>query len=234
MTNSRTGRSQGLLILIFAATVFIILNRVPFGHYIQWPFVIITTFIHEMGHGLTAILTGGNLIQIEVYQNASGLAQIQSITGWRQAAIAAGGLLAPSLAGGVFIIAGKSPRASSRVFLMFSVFLIICCALWVRSTFGLLVLLPTGLLFLILSIKGSIALQHFIIQFMGVHMLVDTFTRTMNYIFSSTAHVAGQSRHSDTATIAQHLVGGHLLWACIIAIFAVWVFYFSLRKTYLK
>jgi len=76
-----------------------------------------------MGHGLTAIFTGGSLVQIEVYQNASGLARIQTIGGWRQAAIAAGGLLAPSIAGGVFIISGKSQKASSRVFLAFGVFI---------------------------------------------------------------------------------------------------------------
>jgi len=234
MTKSRTGRSNGLLILIFAAVIFLILNRLPFGHYIQWPFIIITTFIHEMGHGLSAIITGGKLVQIELYQNGSGIARIQTIAGWRQAVIAAGGLLAPSIAGGLFIIAGKSRQASSRVFLVFSVFVLTCCALWVRSVFGLLILVPTGILFLLLSTKGSARLQHFVIQFMGVHMLVDTFTRTMSYLFSKTAYVAGQDRHSDTATIAQHFIGGHLLWACIIAGFSIWIFYFSLRRTYLK
>jgi len=233
MNNSRNGRSYGLLSLIFAAVIFLVLNHIPFGRTLQWPFVIITTFIHEMGHGLTAIFTGGSLVQIEVYQNASGLARIQTIGGWRQAAIAAGGLLAPSIAGGVFIISGKSQKASSRVFLAFGVFIFVCCILWVRSVFGLLILLPTALLFLLLSKKGNTAWQHFLIQFMGVHMLVDTFTRTLRYLFSTTATVAGQDRHSDTATIAQHLIGGHLLWACIIALLAISILYFSLRKAYL-
>ncbi len=234
MKNSKTGRFQGLVTLIFAATVFFILYQIPFGHYIQWPFVIITTFVHEMGHGLTAILTGGNLLRIEVYQNSSGLAFIQGQPGWRQAAVAAGGLLAPSIVGGLFIIAGKSRKASSFTFLLFSIFILICCALWVRSIFGLLILLPTGLLFLFLSKKGSTRLQHFIIQFIGVHMLVDTFTRTMRYLFSSSAFVAGQKRHSDSEMVAQHLFGSHLMWACIIAALAVLIFYFSLRRAYLK
>ncbi|MFT6409114.1 MAG: hypothetical protein ACJAQ6_002539 [Arenicella sp.] len=109
--------------------------------------------------------------------------------------IAAGGLLAPPI-----IAAGKSKRVSSRVFLLF---ILICCILRVRSAFGLLILLPTGVLFLMLSRQASALLQHFISQFIVVHMLVDTFTRTVSYLFSSNAMVAGQIRHSDTAIIAQ-------------------------------
>jgi hypothetical protein len=234
MTTAQTGRSRGLLLLVLAVVIFFVLNIVPFGYFIQWPFVIITTFVHEMGHGLMAILTGGNLIQIEIYQNASGLAKTQAVAGWRQAAIAAAGLLAPSILGGAFIIAGKSRQISSRVFLLFSLFILISCVLWVRSTFGLLVLLPTGALFLWISQKGSTALQHFMIQFLGVHMLVDTLTRTMSYLFSSSALVGGQSRHSDSAAVAQQLIGGHLFWACMIALLSIWIFYYSLRKTYLR
>ena len=234
MTTAQTEHSRSLLILVLAAVTFFVLNMLPFGRLIQWPFVIITTFVHEMGHGLMAILTGGKLVQIEIYQNASGLAKTQTIAGWRQAAIAAAGLLAPSVIGGAFIIAGKSKQISSRVFLVFSLFILISCVLWVRSAFGLLILLPTGALFLWLSQKGSASLQHFIIQFLGVHMLVDTLTRTMSYLFSSSAMVGGQSRHSDTAAIAQQLIGGHLLWASIIAVLSVWIFYYSLRKTYLS
>ena len=151
MTKAHTTRSQGALILVLAAIVFVILNRVPFGLYVQWPFVIITTFVHEMGHGLAAMMTGDNLLQIEIYKNASGLARIETVAGWRQAMIAAGGLLAPALIGGSFIIAGRSKKTSSQFFLLFSLSILICCVLWVRSIFGLLILMPTGTLFLWLS-----------------------------------------------------------------------------------
>ena len=231
---AKKGHTFGLLSLIFAAIIFLALNLVPFGGLIQWPFSIITTFVHEMGHGLAAIFTGGTLTQIEIYSNGSGLARVQTISGWRQAVIAAGGLLAPSLIGSLFIIAGKNQQISSRVFLVFALFLFICCVFWIRSLFGLLILLPTAIVFLLLSRRGNIGWQHFLIQFMGVHMLVDTFTRTMSYLFKTSVQVAGQERHSDTATIAQHLIGGHLLWACIIAFLSILIFYLSLTKTYFR
>ncbi len=226
--------SHGLLVLIFAALLFLLLSRIPYGHFIQWPFVIVTTFVHEMGHGIAAILSGGKLLNIELYQNASGLARTQTIPGWRQAFIAGGGLVAPAVLGGMFIVAGKSRTASSRVLLIFSLFILLSCVLWLRSGFGLIIMLPMGAGLLLIARKGSAMLQHFVIQFIGVHMLVDTFTRTLRYLFSSSVNVGGAQRHSDSAVIAQHLIGGQFFWACAIAILCLAIFYWSLRHSYLK
>lgn len=223
-----------LLLLLIAAIVFLLLSRIPFGNYIQWPFVIITTFIHEMGHGLTAIIVGGELLKVEIYQNASGVAWTRTIGGWRQAAVAAGGLLAPSIAGAIFIMVGRNAKKSAITFLSLSLFILLCCALWIRSSFGLSILIPVGVLFLVLSQKSSQGFQQFLIQFMGVHMLVDTFTRTLNYVFSSSASVGGEIRHSDTSTIAQHLIGGHFFWACTIALISIAILVIALRNSYLK
>ena len=230
----KNSSSRAMSLLLLAAVVFFVLSRIPYGNLIQWPFVIITTFIHEMGHGLTAILVGGNLLKIEVFQNGSGLATIQAVSGWRTAATAAGGLLAPSIVGGLFIAAGRSHRAASFMFIFLSLFMLVCCAIWLRSIFGLAVIIPMGLLFLWLSRKHESGIDQFLIQFIGVHMLVDTFTRTIPYIFSSNADVSGEVRHSDSTIIAEHLLGGHYFWACIVAALALLIFVISLRFTYRK
>ncbi len=230
----QNNNSRAFALLLFAALVFFVLSRVPYGNYIQWPFVIITTFIHEMGHGLAALALGGDLIKVELFQNGSGLATTRIVPGWRQAGTAAGGLLAPSIAGGIFIVAGRTHRAASLVFIALSLFILISCVLWVRSVFGLAVLIPTGLIFLWLARKRETGIDQFLIQFMGVHMLVDTFTRTIPYIFSRTASAGNFQGHSDSSNIAEHLIGGHLLWACIVASTALAIFALSLRHTYLK
>lgn len=234
MNSLKKNNQRALLLLILAAIFFLLLSKVPLGHYIQWPFVIITTLIHEMGHGLTAILVGGDLLKVEIHHNASGVAWTRTIPGWRQAAVAAGGLLAPSLAGALFITAGRSTKHSSNTFLGLSIFILLSCALWIRSSFGLLLLVPVGFLFFFLSQKSHQGLQQFFIQFMGVHMVVDTFTRTLNYLFSSSASVGGEIRHSDTSVIAQHLMGNHLLWASVIALVSMGILIMALRQSYLK
>lgn len=234
MRSVKHNRGNALFLLVSAALVFMLLSRVPFGNFIQWPFVIITTFIHEMGHGLTAIAVGGSLDKVEIYYNGSGLAFINTVRGWPYAASAAGGLMAPSIVGSIFIMVGRNTRDSAVTFLCLSLFILICCALWVRSSFGLIILVSIGLIFLALSRKSSHGFQQFLVQFMGVHMLVDTFTRTLGYLFTRSVDVAGEMRHSDSSIVAENLIGGHLLWASIISILSVGILFISLRKSYFK
>ena len=44
--------------LILAVIVVLALPALPFGNYLTYPFVILTTWFHEMGHGLTAMALG--------------------------------------------------------------------------------------------------------------------------------------------------------------------------------
>lgn len=235
MPTQTRNRSTAISLLILAAVVFYVLTLIPYGRWVQWPFVILTTFIHEMGHGLTGLLVGGSFIKIELFSNASGVAYT-STNGddWRQAAVAAGGLLAPSVFGGLLIFAGRSARASSHAFLALSIVIIVSCAVWVRSLFGLSIMLPMGLIFLWLSRKSSQGVHHFLIQFIGVHMLVDTLTRTMRYLFKSSASVNGSVGHSDTGSIAANLGGPYWFWGALIALIAVSIFFISIRRAYYK
>ena len=41
--------------LILAGFIVLALPALPFGNYLVYPFTILTTWFHEMGHGLTAL-----------------------------------------------------------------------------------------------------------------------------------------------------------------------------------
>ena len=235
MTNRSPARRRAASLLLFAGLVFFVLSLFPLGQIIQWPFVILTTFIHELGHGLTAILVGGKFVQMELYADAAGLALMKLPAGdWRSALVSAGGLLAPSVFGGVLIVAGRSATSSSRVFLTLSMVILLSCVFWIRTVFGLAVMGGMGLAFLWLARKRSPGMHQFLIQFIGVHMLVDTVTRTFAYLFSSGVTVNGAVRHSDSSAIAHAVGGNHLVWGLLIAIIALSIFYYSLRRVYLR
>ncbi|MCP4440752.1 MAG: hypothetical protein GY810_17530 [Aureispira sp.] len=115
--DQQQGKAFGLLVLAGLVTFF--LPIIPFGNYILWPFVILTTYIHEMGHGLMAILLGGSFLKLEIYSNAAGVAWHSGVGGGiPRALVAAAGLVGPSIAGGLFILAGRTTKGSSRAFLL--------------------------------------------------------------------------------------------------------------------
>ncbi|XDE62872.1 M50 family metallopeptidase [Arthrospira platensis BEA 1257B] len=64
----------GVLGLVVAAIATIILWQFYWGNYVLYPFSILATWFHEMGHGLTAILLGGNFHKLLLFPNGSGLA----------------------------------------------------------------------------------------------------------------------------------------------------------------
>ena len=69
-----TGRLVGLL-FVFALTWF------AWDTPVVYPVRILVTFLHECGHGLAGILTGGSIDKITVEANGSGLCYVRG--GWR-------------------------------------------------------------------------------------------------------------------------------------------------------
>src|SRR5204863_9996218 len=90
-------------ILIAAGVYFVVSAWVPFGSTLLYPLTLFTTWVHEMGHGLTALVCGGWFVELEIHADAGGLARAGAATGWPDALVAAGGLLAPPLLGTVIL-----------------------------------------------------------------------------------------------------------------------------------
>ena len=53
----------------------ILLWQTYWGSLLLYPFTILATWFHEMGHGLAAILAGGRFEQLAIYADGSGVAQ---------------------------------------------------------------------------------------------------------------------------------------------------------------
>src|SRR3954468_22913468 len=97
-------------ILVAAALVYIVGAYVPFGHEALYPLTLFTTWVHEMGHGLTALVLGGRFTELQIFRNASGWAAAHAGAGWGDALVAAGGLLAPPITGAIMIATVHGPR----------------------------------------------------------------------------------------------------------------------------
>lgn len=59
---------------IATAVVYALIWHTYYGYYILYPFTILGTWFHEMGHGIMSILVGGRFNYLEIFPNGSGLA----------------------------------------------------------------------------------------------------------------------------------------------------------------
>jgi len=63
----------------------------------------LSTWAHELGHGLGAIFTGGKFVDLIVMPNFSGLARTQTVNPFQRSMVILVGLLGPSLLGVLMI-----------------------------------------------------------------------------------------------------------------------------------
>ncbi len=222
---------MGLTWLIAAAIATILLWQVPGGNYILYPFTILATWFHEMGHGLAALLLGGQFEQLQIFPNGSGVAFHRGalfLGPIGQAFVAAAGPMGPPIAGAILILASRSFKVASLSLKILGSFLILSTLIWVRSLFGLIAIPLLGLIILGIALKAPRWVQGFTVQFLGVQACVSTYLQ-LDYLFSASA---GPGLHSDSAQIQQQLFLPYWFWGGLMAIASLVILVQSLRIAY--
>ncbi|MDJ0732787.1 MAG: M50 family metallopeptidase [Nostocaceae cyanobacterium] len=222
---------MGITWLMVAAIVTILLWQVPAGDYILYPFTILATWFHEMGHGLAALILGGNFQQLKIFANGSGQAFYSGslfLGPIGRAIVAAAGPMGPPIAGAALIVASRSFKATSLILKILGGFLLLSTLIWVRSPFGMVAIPIIGLIILGISLKTPKWMQEFTIQFLGVQACVSTYHQ-LNYLFS---YSAGSLGLSDTAQMQKQLFLPYWFWGGLMAIASLVILVQSLRIAY--
>ncbi len=218
--------------LAVAAAVVILLPKLPLGNYIIYPFMILTTWFHEMGHGLTAILVGMEFDQLVIFPNGSGYALTYSdpdTSGFTHALVSAGGPLGPAIAGALMILASTKENTRRLALTALGGFILISTAIWVRSIIGWAVLIPMGFAILFIAQKGSENVSRFAVQFLGVHAAISMFGQ-WDYLFTEGFVGAAGHQVSDTGAMEGYLLLPHWFWAGSIIVIGTLIIGWSLWR----
>lgn len=100
---------QTLTLIGLAGLTAFLLAVVPLIGLINYPFRLLLTMVHELGHGLAALVTGGEFIRFVIFPNGAGLAYTAG--GWRFVVIPAG-YLGVAIFGAALILLGRNHRWS--------------------------------------------------------------------------------------------------------------------------
>lgn len=217
------GQAEQVGRLVLAVALVLFLPALPFGNYLIYPFVILTTWFHEMGHGLTALILGQGFDQLMIYADGSGEAYYNASSDTSSlisALIAAGGPLGPVLAGAGLIIASAHPHAWRPTLWAVTIAILASTIIFVRSPVGYAVLPIVGAALGLAAWKAPLGLARFILQFLGMlgamSMLAD-----FNYLFTEEVAMGGKPTLSDTGAIEQALFLPHWVWASLILLISV-------------
>jgi hypothetical protein len=212
--------------LLLAGFIVVMLPALPLGNFLIYPFVILTTWFHEMGHGLSALATGQEFRQLMIFASGSGVAESR-IAGdaapWVQAAIAAGGPLAPCIVGALLILASAHQRLWRPMLWLMTGAIFASVIIWVRSPVGYAVLPLVAALLALIAWRAGPAFTRFALQFLGI-LAAMSMLRDFRYLFTENAVIEGRAVLSDTGQIAAVTGLPHWLWAgAILLVSAVMV-----------
>lgn len=219
-TKATSGVNPRTAILIAAGVYFVVSAWVPLGSTILYPLTLFTTWVHEMGHGLTALVCGGSFLELEIHANAGGLARAGAADGWPDALVAAGGLLAPPFLGAVILATVHGPRRARWFLGGLALAIAASLILYVRSGVGIIAMSAVAVLLGYVASRGfreKPERRVWFAQFLAVILAVDTLTRMVSYAFKRKI-AAGTS---DVGHITENLGGHYLLWGSVITVLAL-------------
>lgn len=221
------------LLLAIAALVTIILWQIPLGNYLLYPFTILSTWFHEMGHGLTAILLGGYFRELVIYPSGSGFARYGGevlLGNLGHGLVAIGGPLGPAIAGSLFILSSRSHRATDICLKALGMIILASVLLWVRSLFGIVFMTLVGIAILLVAYRGNRWLKGISIQFLGVQACISTFQQ-VDYLFT---YAIPEGQLSDTGLLQDYLWLPYWLWGALITGLTLGLLLWSLKVAYTR
>lgn len=229
-TDSQAAQHSSLIGLLIAAVITVVLFNVPYGNYISYPFLILGTWFHEMGHGLMGLLWGGHFSHLDMFPNGSGVAYTATSGIMARAWVAAAGLMSPPIVGAALIMAGRTQRGAKIAMGVLATVLLLSVVIWVRSIFGVVAVGLWGAIIMACAFKLPHSYKPFVVQFLGIQAWASAFV-SLDYMFSDNAGSLGVS---DTQAIANLLILPYWFWGGAIALFAIFMLLVSLKVAFKK
>lgn len=213
---NREGPTARGALLLAALTLAVVERVVPYGRLALYPLVLFATWVHEMGHGLAALASGGRFTRLDMYPDASGMAHIAVSPGHPAALSAAAGLLAPPVLAGVILAFARGPRRARVTLAVLSAALGASLILWIRGPVGMLVAAGVAAALASTARWASERAAVVCAQLLALLLGVDA-VRRADYLFTASAQIGGRPHPSDVSAIAGVWGGSHLVWGGVIA-----------------
>jgi hypothetical protein len=218
METMSPNRSRIILLVMGLCTV--VIWQFPIGRQLLYPFTLLATYAHEMGHGITAFVLGAHFDALDMHLDGSGVAHWHGDMGrFSRGLIAAGGLVGPSIAGSIVLIMSRNPLRARIVLYAMCAFMLLSLVMVARSAFAVVFILVFAAALALGAQPFARPVQALAVQLIGVQLCLSVF-RDVSYMFSEGGLVDGVYHASDSAAIADALLLPYWFWGAMTAAFS--------------
>ena len=190
-----------------------------------YPLKLFTVLLHETGHALAALVTGGSVDHIELDANLGGVCW--SSGGLRLLVLPAG-YLGSMLFGGLILLAAARTRLDRAISVAIGLLVFLVAILLVRNLFGLVVTTLTGIALFAMGTYLSEQTNDIVLKFIGLTSCMYAVFDIKDDLISRT--VPGSDAVAMSKIIPLPPVVFGLLWAGIAIVCSVWFLWLAARK----
>jgi hypothetical protein len=201
-------------VLVAALLASLLLWNLPFGGLVLYPFKLLSTWFHELCHGLVMLATGAGFSHLEIYRDTSGIAFADERAGRVGAAlIASAGYLGASSVGAILLVLGQSPRAARRILLGLGALLAGSALIWVRNDFGEIATVIGAAACVVLAALGRERPAVYVVNFVAAQASVQA-VLDIRVLFRTSLVIDGRPvGASDASAMAAATFGTSRMWA---------------------
>ncbi|RMG86180.1 MAG: M50 family peptidase [Chloroflexi bacterium] len=232
LDDRRVFRRRVFLTTLLALVVVFVLWNVPGFDFITYPLRLFVTYVHEAGHSLAAVISGGQVLGFEVFENGGGVAYTSGGARWL---ILPAGYLGAALFGAIlFYLANRLRYVEFLSACMAVLLLFFPLLLNSQSLTAMMVGLGFGLLFLLMTIRASRDLNRLVLAVLaamtGLNAVMDLLFLTRNPEIGAGATI------NDAAKFAQEVAPAlspwmvAVGWAAIAVLLLLISFYYSVVR----
>lgn len=219
-------RQREVLIVLGLALASLVLWRVPWLGWVFYPFHVFGVFVHELCHGLAAIITGGSFIRFIVNPNLSGTATTTGGIGW---IIVSAGYIGSAIFGGLLIVISSLGVSARIVLIGMGIILGGMCLLFVRNLFGIAAGLVLATSLLIAGNRLNDMWASGLLLFLAVQSVLDALDSVFDLIQLSTHHM---HIRTDAQIMASNTFLPAVFWALLWTSISIVILFFSLNLAY--
>jgi hypothetical protein len=208
--------SRRLVLPLALAVATLLLWGTP----VVYPFRLFVVFLHEISHGIAAVLTGGEIVSIAMSE-AGGVCYTRG--GWRLLILNAG-YLGSLLWGALFLLVGARRTRARPVVAVIGAFTLLITLGYVRTWFGFLYGLAAGIVLVVVAAKTKPVVSETLLAAIGA-------TSVLYAVWDAAADVLFvHSGQSDASVLARLTPVPAIVWGVAWIAFSAVVLVQVLRR----
>lgn len=224
-TNDTNGRVASFIKrdkpLLVSIVVMLLLMNIPMVGLVLYPFKIFSTWIHELSHGMAAIIVGGGISKLLIYPDTSGLAYTFTTgSSFERGFVASAGYTGTAVLGMILLLFRRTHRGPTTGTIGIGALIILSCLLYVRNLFALMYLPTFAIIIIICAWKLKAKFVGYLYSFLAATIAFNSIDN-ISELFGGQGYVNGEPSENDANAVAEHWGGTTIMWASIWFVFAL-------------